>query len=162
MMDVAETGMIIIVAALYVAFSRKDAKVSAKALTYSYNMGLDIFILFTAGIAIVGAMMVLLPGNIVIATLGRQTGLWGILIGVAIGSVLPAGGYIRLPVVLALLTLGAGVGTVVAILATRSLLYLPQSIGFFGARVEAILTPSFLLSGFSAGLFAHFIAGIFL
>ena len=161
-MDAAETGIIIIVAALYVALSYKEPKKAKEALNYSYNMGLDVFILFTSGIAIVGAMMVLVPENIVISTLGRETGLWGILIGVAIGSMLPAGGYIRLPVVLALLTLGAGVGTVVAILATRSLLYLPQSIGFFGARVEAILTPSFLLSGFSAGLFAHFIAGIFL
>ncbi len=160
-MDAAETGIIIIVVALYAAFFKRDPKVSAKALGYSYNMALDVFILFTSGIAIVGAMMILVPENIVIGTLGKQTGLMGIIIGVAIGSVLPAGGYIRLPVVLALLTLGAGVGTVVAILATRSLLYLPQSIGFFGARVEAVLTPSFLLSGFSAGLFAHFIASIF-
>jgi uncharacterized membrane protein YraQ (UPF0718 family) len=161
-MDAAEIGIIIIVIALYVTFSLRDAKVSAKALDYSYNMGLDIFFLFTSGIAIVGAMMVLIPGNIVIATLGKQTGLWGILIGVAIGSVLPAGGYIRLPVVLALLTLGAGVGTVVAILATRSLLYIPQSIAFFGIRVESVLIPSFLICGFSAGLFAHVIASIFL
>lgn len=161
-MDAVETGIIIIVVALYVAFYQRDAKVSAKALNYSYNMGLDIFILFTSGIAIVGAMMILVPENIVIATLGKQTGLAGIIIGVAIGSVLPAGGFIRLPVVLALLTLGAGVGTVVSILATRSLLYLPQSIGFFGIRVESVLTPAFLICGFSAGLFAHFIASIFL
>ena len=161
-MAAADAGIIIIVVALYVAVFKRDSKAGTKALGYSYNMALDVFILFTSGIAIVGAMMVLVPENIVISTLGKQTGLIGIIIGVLIGSMLPAGGYIRLPVVLALLTLGAGVGTVVAILATRSLLYLPQSIGFFGARVEAVLTPSFLLSGFSAGLFAHFIAGILL
>lgn len=161
-MQPVETGIILIIIAFYAAVSLKDKRTSAKALEYSYNMGLDVFVLLTAGIAIVGAMTVLIPGNIVIAHLGKQTGLYGILLGVAIGSVLPTGGYIRLPVVLALLTMGAGVGTVVAILATKSLLYIPQSTAYFGVRVASVLIPSFLVCGFSAGLFAHLIASIFI
>jgi uncharacterized membrane protein YraQ (UPF0718 family) len=161
-MQAVESGIVFTVFVLYVVFSLRDSKTTAKALENSYNTFLDVFILLSAGIAIVGAMMVLIPGNIVIAHLGKQTGLWGILLGVAIGSILPAGGYVRLPVVLALLTLGAGPGTVVAILATRSLLYIPQSIAYFGIRVESVLIPSFLVCGFSAGIIAHTMASVFM
>ena len=139
----AEVAIVLITIALYSATFARDREVGKKALTYSYNTILETFFLLTAGIAIVGLMLVYLPDNVVIAHLGRETGVRGILLGVAIGSVLPTGGYIRLPVVLALLSLGAGVGTVVAILATRSLLYIPQSIGFFGIKVECIMDSSF-------------------
>lgn len=161
-MDAVETGIILAVIAFYAVLSSRDSKAAVRALEHSYNMGLDIFIILVSSIAIIGAIMVLIPGNIVIAHLGNQTGLWGILIGVVLGSILPTGGYVRLPVVLALLTMGAGVGTVVAILATKSLLYTPQSMAYFGVRLGSILIPSFLICGFSAGLFAHLIAGIFI
>jgi uncharacterized membrane protein YraQ (UPF0718 family) len=156
-MEPTEIGIILTVIVLYSIFFLKKPEAGVRALKYSFDTALDVFFLLTFGIAIVGLMMVLIPENIVIVHLGMQTGVWGIVLGVAIGAVLPSGGYIRLPVVLALLTLGAGVGTVVAILATRSLLYIPQSIAFFGVRVECMLTLSFLLCGFSAGIFAHFL-----
>jgi len=157
-----ELAIVLITLALYSATFARDRDVGKRALAYSYDTFLETFFLLTAGIAVVGLMLVYIPDNLVIANLGRETGVRGILLGVAIGSFLPIGGYIRLPVVLALLNLGAGVGTVVAILSTRSLLYLPQSIAFYGPRVEAVLVPSFLVCGFSAGIAAHLIALTFI
>ncbi len=161
-MRLAEVIIILITIALYGVVLSRDSKTGARALKQSFDTTLDVFVLLTAGIAVVGVMMVLIPGNIVITYLGKQMGAWGILLGVAIGAVRPGGSYIRLPVVLALLSLGAGVGTVVAILATRSLLYTPQSMAFFGPKIEAVLIPSFLVCGLSAGIVAHILAGILL
>jgi len=161
-MQAEEIGITVITITLYGIFFLQDREVAMRGIKNSYNMVLDVFFLLTGGIAIVGVMMVLIPENIVIAHLGRQTGLGGILLGTAIGAVLPSGGYIRLPVVSALLTLGAGVGTVVAIVATKSLLYSPQSMAFFGVRVEAVQIPSFILGGVSAGVVAHILATIFI
>lgn len=150
--------IILITIVLYGVVLSRDSKAGIRALKNSFDTTLDVIILLTAGIAIVGVMMVLIPSNIVIVHLGKQTGLWGILIGVAIGAVLPGGSYTRLPVILALLDLGAGVGTVIAILATRSLIYTPQSMAFFGHRVVSVLIPSFIICGLSAGIIAHFLA----
>jgi len=160
--QLAEVIIILVTIVLYGVVLSRDSKTGARALKHSFDTTLDVFVLLTAGIAVVGAMMVLIPGNIVIAYLGKQMGLLGILLGVGIGAVLPGGSYIRLPVVLALLSLGAGVGTVVAILATRSLLYTPQSMAFFGPKIEAVLIPSFLVCGLSAGIVAQILAGILL
>lgn len=161
-MQAVEIGLIVITVAIYVVVSLRNPKAGKKALEHGFDMLLEVFLLLTAGIAIIGLMIVLIPSNIVIVHLGKQTGLWGILIGVAIGAALPGGSYVRLPVVLALLTLGAGIGTVIAILATRSLLYTPQSMAFFGPKIEAVLIPSFIICGLSAGIVAHFLASMFL
>jgi len=161
-LQLAEITIILITIVLYGVVLYRDSDTGTKALKHSFDTLLDVFILLSAGIAIVGAMIVLVPSNIVIAYLGKQTGMWSILLGVSIGAVLPGGSYIRLPVVLALLSLGAGVGAVVAILATRSLLYTPQSMAFFGPKIEAVLIPSFLVCGLSAGILAHILASIFL
>ncbi len=158
-MEIIEIAFISLCILTYLFSYYKDREKTMKSMRYSYDTFLNTFYLLLAGIALGGIVHSILPENLVIAFLGESQGYRSILFGVALGCVLPGGPYIRLPVVVTLLQLGAGIGAVTALLASFSLLYLPQAYAFLNTRVMKIQTLAIITGALFAGIIASFICG---
>jgi len=74
------------------------------------------------GFILGGIVSVLVPNALVAKWLGHTSGLKGILIGSYIGTILPGGPFVALPVIASIYRAGAGVGPVIALLTGRALL----------------------------------------
>lgn len=105
-----------------------------------------------------GTLPLLVPAELVSKWIGAQSGTRGILIGTLIGGLLPGGPAVSLPILAGFLRLGAGMGTMIAMVTGWSLLAftrLPLEIGIMGWRFTAIrLCCTFFLAPI-AGLIAQ-------
>ncbi len=127
------------------------------------QMLLQIAPLLIFAFIIAGIIPQLIPQGMISRWVGTESGWKGILIGTAVGGMLPGGPYVSLPMAAGLLQLGAGVGTMVALLTGWSLLAfsrLPMEIGIMGWKFTAIrLACSFFfppIAGFLANrIFGH-------
>lgn len=109
------------------------------------------------GFALGGLIMVLVPSSLIMEWLGPASGLKGILLASLAGVIIGGGGPpIILPIIASLLTAGAGVGPVIALLASWNLVSLRSlliwQIPFLGAKLA--------LSQFFVFLFIPPIVGI--
>ena len=109
------------------------------------------------GFTLGGLIMVLVPGSLIMEWLGPASGLRGILIASFAGVIIGGGGpAVILPIVASLLAAGAGVGPVIALLASWNLVaarsLLIWQIPFLGAKLA--------LSQFFVYLFIPPIVGI--
>lgn len=107
---------------------------------------------------IAGILPLLIPADLVAQWLGTGAGARGILVGTVVGGLLPGGPAVSLPILAGFLRVGAGAGTLVAMMTGWSLLAftrLPLEIGIMGWRFTAIrLACTFFLAPV-AGLIAH-------
>jgi uncharacterized membrane protein YraQ (UPF0718 family) len=74
------------------------------------------------GFTLGGLVRVIIPSAMIARWLGDSSGLKGILIGSYIGTILPGGPYVTLPVIASIYSAGAGVGPVISLLTGRALL----------------------------------------
>jgi uncharacterized membrane protein YraQ (UPF0718 family) len=105
-----------------------------------------------------GMVQVLLPKELVLKWIGKESGIKGILIGTIAGSLAPGGPYVNLPVVAGLLKLGASIGTMVSFLTGWLLLSvsrLPMEIGILGLKFTIIRIVSTFFFPPIAGLIAQ-------
>jgi len=70
---------------------------------------------------IAGMIQVLVPAEMISKWIGAESGLRGVLIGTAVGGLMPGGPYVSLPIVAGLLRTGASISTMVAFLTGWSL-----------------------------------------
>lgn len=106
---------------------------------------------------IAGIIPLLVPQEAISRWVGAESGWRGILIGTAVGGVMPGGPFVSLPMAAGLLQVGAGIGTMVALLTGWSILAisrLPMEIGIMGWKFTLIrLACSFFfppIAGFIA------------
>ncbi len=107
---------------------------------------------------IAGMIQVLIPTEIVSNWIGAESGFRGILIGTVVGSFMPGGPYINLPIAAGLLRVGASVGTIVALLTGWSLLALarlPLDIGIMGWKFTLMRLACVFFFPPIAGLIAN-------
>lgn len=104
-----------------------------------------------------GIIEVLIPREFVQNWLSKEAGLKGILLGTFGGMLLAMGPYAFYPIVASLMVSGAGLGTIISIITSWTLLGLskaPFEIGFFGVdfTIKKIIfsIPFSLLAGFIA------------
>jgi len=105
------------------------------------NMILQVAPLLIFAFIIAGIIPLLVPQEQISRWIGTESGMRGILIGTAVGGFLPGGPYVSLPMAAGLLQVGAGVGTMVALLTGWSLLAfsrLPMEIGIMGWKFTVI------------------------
>ncbi len=105
------------------------------------NLLLQIMPLLFFAFIVAGMVPILIPQETVSQWIGVESGFRGILAGSVIGSFMPGGPYISLPIALGLLRVGASVGTMVALLTGWSLLAftrLPIEIGIMGWKFTSI------------------------
>ena len=99
-----------------------------------------VFFQLILGLILGGLIMVLVPGSLVLEWLGPASGLKGILIATFAGVIIGGSGPpVLLPIVVSLLAAGAGVGPVIALLASWNLVtvrsLLIWQIPFLGAKL---------------------------
>lgn len=107
---------------------------------------------------VAGMIQVLIPTEMISKWVGTESGFRGILIGTAIGGLMPGGPYISLPIAAGLLRVGASIGTMVALLTGWSLIAftrLPLEIGIMGWQFTLIRLACTFFFPPIAGLIAN-------
>ncbi len=128
------------------------------------NLLLQITPILIFAFIIAGMIQVLIPTEMISRWVGAESGFRGILIGTAIGGLMPGGPFVSLPIAAGLLRAGAGVGTMVALITAWSLLAvarLPIEIGLIGWKFTLIRLACVFFFPPIAGLIANkFFSGV--
>ncbi len=114
---------------------------------------------------IAGLMQVLIPREQLTRWLGTEAGLRGILVGCAVGALLPGPPYALYPMVISLYGAGAGVGAVVGLMTGKVLWnvhYLPPALATLGPRITLFQFAANILFPPLAGLIAQHVLDRFL
>lgn len=122
------------------------------------NMLLQIAPLLIFAFIVAGIMPLLIPQEAISRWVGAESGLRGIFIGTIVGGLLPGGPYVSMPMVAGLLRVGAGVGTMVALLTSWSLWAFsrfPLEIGILGWKFWLIRLACTFFFPPIAGLIAN-------
>ena len=113
---------------------------------------------------VAGMIQHLVPTGIISKWVGAESGFRGILIGTAIGGIMPGGPMTSLPLAAGLLRVGASVGTMVAFMTGWSLLAfarMPLEIGIMGWKFALIRLVCVFFFPPIAGLIANkFFSGV--
>jgi len=131
---------VIAVALLYIGYQRGNGE-HIIGLKSGGVLLLQITPLLILAFIIAGMVQVLVPQQIISQWVGAESGFRGILIGSAIGGIMPGGPFVSMPIVAGLLRTGAGIGTMVALLTSWSLLAisrLPMEVGLLGWKFTLI------------------------
>jgi len=111
-----------------------------------------------------GLVQQLVPQQAISGWLGGTSGWRGIMIGSLVGGFMPGGPYVSLPVAAGLLRVGAGVGTMVALITGWSLLAfmrLPMEVGIMGWKFTLIrLACTFFFAPIAGWLAARLFSGV--
>jgi uncharacterized membrane protein YraQ (UPF0718 family) len=116
--------------------------------------------ILTLSFAIGGLIQVLIPREQLTRWLGTEAGFRGIVLGGAVGALLPGPPYALYPMIVSLLSGGASVGAVVGILTGKALWnvhHLPQALATLGPRVTLLQFGSTVVFPPLAGLIAQHI-----
>jgi uncharacterized membrane protein YraQ (UPF0718 family) len=127
---------------------------------------LQIVPLLILAFIVAGMVQVLVPTEIISKWVGAESGFRGILIGTVIGGFMPGGPYVAMPLAAGLLQVGAGIGTMVALLTSWSLwaiTRLPMEVGIMGWKFTLIRLACTFFFPPIAGLIANrFFSGVVL
>lgn len=154
---------VIAIALLYIGHQRGGGE-HIVGLKSAGNLLLQITPLLILAFIIAGMVQVLVPHEIISRWVGMESGFRGILIGSAIGGILPGGPFVSMPIAAGLLRTGASIGTMVALLTAWSLLAftrLPIEVGLLGWKFTFIRLACVFFFPPIAGFIANrFFSGI--
>ncbi len=122
------------------------------------NLLLQIAPLLIFAFIVAGMIQILVPTEIISKWVGAESGFRGIMIGTVVGGFMPGGPYVCLPMAAGLLRVGAGVGTMVALLTSWSLWgisRLPMEVGVLGWKFTLIRLACTFFFPPIAGLIAN-------
>jgi uncharacterized membrane protein YraQ (UPF0718 family) len=148
---------VIAIALLYIGYQRGGGE-HLVGLKSAGNLLLQITPLLILAFIIAGMVQVLVPHEIISRWVGMESGFRGILIGSAIGGILPGGPFVSMPIVAGLLRTGASIGTMVALLTAWSLLAftrLPIEVGLLDWKFTFIRLTCVFFFPPIAGLIAN-------
>ena len=126
------------------------------------NMLLQMAPLLIFAMIIAGIIPTLISHETISKWVGAESGIKGILIGTIVGGFMPGGPYVSLPMAAGLLRVGAGIGTMVALLTGWSLLAfsrLPMELGIMGWKFTLIRLGCTFFFPPIAGLIANRLFG---
>ena len=155
------TLTVVILSALAVILffvNRKENGKQVEGLKIGMRQMLQSLPLILGAFVLAGMIEVLIPGEFVKDWLSAEAGIKGIVLGTFGGMLLAMGPYAAFPIIASILASGAGLGTVVALITSWSLMGLskaPFESSFFGLKFffyKSILSLPFCLA---AGLIAH-------
>lgn len=129
---------VIAIALLFIGYQKG---LHIQGLKTSGNMLMQIAPLLIFAFIVAGMIQLLIPQEAISRWVGVESGFRGLLIGSALGGLMPGGPMISLPVAAGLLRMGASIGTMVAFLTGWSLLAisrLPMEIGLMGWKFALI------------------------
>jgi uncharacterized membrane protein YraQ (UPF0718 family) len=147
----------IALALLYIGYQRGGGE-HVVGLKSAGNLLLQIAPLLIFAFVVAGMIPILVPTEIISRWVGAESGFRGILIGSAIGGLMPGGPFVTMPIAAGLLRTGASVGTMVALITAWSLLAfsrLPMEIGLLGWKFTFIRLACVFFFPPIAGLIAN-------
>ena len=148
---------VIAIVLLIIAYQRGGGE-HISGLKIAGNLLLQIAPLLIFAFIIAGMIQVLIPAEMISKWIGAESGLRGILIGTAVGGLMPGGPYVSLPIAAGLLRTGASIGTMVAFLTGWSLWAvsrMPLEIGIMGWKFTLIRLACTFFFPPIAGLIAN-------
>ena len=146
---------VIAIALLFIAYQKG---VHLQGLKTSGNMLIQITPLLIFAFIVAGIIPLLIPHELISKWVGAESGFRGLLIGSAIGGILPGGPYVSMPIVAGLLRTGASIGTMVALITAWSLLAvsrMPIEVGLLGWKFTFIRLACVFFFPPIAGLIAN-------
>ncbi len=114
-------GCLILICAV-VAFRQGGTGRIHEALASGTTLFLGVLPNLLLGFALAGFLSVLLPSEVIVQWMGRESGLKGLFVGTLAGTLTPGGPFTHFPILASFLTKGAGVGPVCAYIAAWALL----------------------------------------
>ncbi len=135
---------VLAVGLLLVGYSKGQGQHVA-GLSSALDMTLEILPMLVFAFVVAGMIQVLVPRELLLEWVGVESGLRGLLIGTAAGSVAYGGPYVVLPTTAALLRAGASAGTMVAFITGWSLWAvsrLPMEVGLLGWKFTLVRVAS--------------------
>jgi uncharacterized membrane protein YraQ (UPF0718 family) len=108
------------------------------------------------GMIIAAMVSVALPGEVINRWLGDESGMTGVLIGIAVGASVPAGPYVVIPLLGTLMANGAGVGPLAAFITAWSVIPISRSLVW----ELPFLGPPFAISRYVVALSFPLIAAL--
>jgi uncharacterized membrane protein YraQ (UPF0718 family) len=131
---------VIAIALLYIGYQRGGGE-HVVGLESAGKLLLEIIPLLIFAFIVAGMIRILIPQEIISKWVGVESGFRGLLIGSAIGGLMPGGPYVSMPIAAGLLRTGASIGTMVALITAWSLLAfsrLPMEVGLLGWKFTLI------------------------
>jgi len=148
---------------LYVGYNKGGGQHIA-GLNITWSLLLQVIPLLIFAFIVAGMVQVLLPQELIAKWVGTESGFRGIMIGSVAGALTPGGPFVNLPIAVALLKSGAGIGTMVAYITGWSLwavARLPMEFGILGWKFTLVRLASVLIFPPIAGIIAQvFFSGI--
>ncbi len=148
---------VIAIALLYIAYQRGGGE-HVVGLKSAGNLLVQILPLLIFAFIVAGMIRVLIPQELIAKWVGAESGFRGILIGSVLGGIMPGGPYVSMPIIAGLLRTGAGIGTMVALITSWSLIAiarLPMEIGILGWKFSLIRLACVFFFPPIAGLIAN-------
>ena len=148
---------VIAITLLYIGYQKGGGE-HILGLKSAGNLLLLIIPLLIFAFIVAGMVQILIPHEIISRWVGAESGFRGILIGSAIGGLLPGGPFVSMPIAAGLLRTGASIGTMVALITAWSLLAfsrLPIEIGLLGWKFTVIRLACVFFFPPIAGLIAN-------
>ena len=148
---------VLAIALLYIGYQKGSGE-HLVGLKSAGDLLLQITPLLIFSFIVAGMVQILIPQEIIGRWVGAESGFRGLLIGSAIGGLMPGGPMTCLPIAAGLLRTGASIGTMVALLTGWSLLAvsrLPMEIGLMGWKFTLIRLACVFFFAPVAGLIAN-------
>jgi Na+-transporting methylmalonyl-CoA/oxaloacetate decarboxylase beta subunit len=144
---------------IFIAYRRGDGSLGI-GLRDGGRTLLNILPLLLAAFVVAGLSQALIPKELIVNWLGRDSGLKGIFIATGVGALTPGGPFVSYPLVAVLYNSGAGIGPVVAFVTAWSLWAisrLPLELAIVGPRLTLIRLASTLVFPPLAGVIANWL-----
>lgn len=162
-MDPSLSAMLLLVGCLYAFSYRLEKEKTWIALLKSMRMLIGIIPIFLAALAFASLLQTWISSEIIATYLGGRAGLWAIFIATMLGFIIPGPRYIIYPIAAFLLSSGAGIGAVTAMICGQQMLDMPEAafieIKLFSFRFSVIRTAISVVAVFLAGLLAELLLG---
>jgi uncharacterized protein len=161
-MLIALVVLAVMAVALYVVAWRRKDQSHIRGLKAAKGMFFSVFYLLLLAFLVSGLLEVAIPTEIIQTWMGSQSGLKGILLGSAVGILIPGGPYVSFPIIAAIFHAGAGLGTVVAMVtgwALLGLMLIPFELAIVSARFTVVRISTTLVIPPVAGVLAQYFFG---
>lgn len=154
--------LIIVAIFLYLHLYITKPDVAKKSALNSISTVKDLVIYVIAALFIAGAAVNLYPADTLASLLGEQAGIVAVLVGVAIGSFLPACPFISYPIIGGLYAAGAGFPGVMGMLFGSGLGFacvIAADLSFFDSKIMGLRMSLTFISALIAGVLVY-VSGI--
>ncbi len=152
---------VLVLCLTYYAFRKGGTFLVGESFTAGGNLFLKVLPNLLFGFAIAGFLQMLLPADLIVKWIGKDSGNQGLLVGMVAGSLTPGGPFLHFPILASFLSKGAGVGPITAYIAAWSLIglnrFLVWEMPILGSQIALVRFFSSLVFPFIIGWIAGWV-----